>query len=393
MTADVFPVDWAPSNDLIKVLGVGGGGCNAVNYMYKQGVEGCSFIVCNTDMQALRGCDVPEKIQLGHDGLGAGTDPIQGRNAALESQDEIARKVLDTGTQMLFITAGMGGGTGTGAAPVIAKMAKDRGILTVGVVTIPFDNQGNETITRAIDGIHEMEKNVDSLLIIKNQNIITHYGDLLLLGGGGHRTGENSAGGRYALLRKQAREWFPESREAAHWSAQDCMPADGVPYIGRFSAGRPDWYVATGFQKWGMTGSMAAATLLCDLICGKQSPYARVFDPGRFDTKAAAGIAKEGLHAVKGLGRRIFQIPALQAEDLPRGHGGVVKAGAGKLGVCRDDAGGLHAVDIRCPHLGCQLEWNPDEASWDCPCHGSRFDREGRLISGPAQRDLRSGRT
>ena len=220
-----------------------------------------------------------------------------------------------------------------------------------------------------------------------------HYGDLLLLGGGGHRTGENSAGGRYALLRKQAREWFPESREAAHWSAQDCMPADGVPYIGRFSAGRPDWYVATGFQKWGMTGSMAAATLLCDLICGKQSPYARVFDPGRFDTKAAAGIAKEGLHAVKGLGRRIFQIPALQAEDLPRGHGGVVKAGAGKLGVCRDDAGGLHAVDIRCPHLGCQLEWNPDEASWDCPCHGSRFDREGRLISGPAQRDLRTGGT
>ena len=180
MTADVFPVDWAPSNDIIKVLGVGGGGCNAVNYMYKQGVEGCSFIVCNTDLQALRGCDVPEKIQLGHDGLGAGTDPIQGRNAALESQDEIARKVLDTGTQMLFITAGMGGGTGTGAAPIIAKMAKDRGILTVGVVTIPFDNQGNETITRAIDGIHEMEKNVDSLLIIKNQNIITHYGDLLL---------------------------------------------------------------------------------------------------------------------------------------------------------------------------------------------------------------------
>lgn len=177
---EVIPSDWTPSNNLIKVVGVGGGGCNAVNYMYNQGVEGCSFIVCNTDAQDLFGNDVPVKIQLGHDGLGAGTDPVQGRNAALESQEEIERVIFDSETKMLFITAGMGGGTGTGAAPVIARMAKDKGILTVGVVTIPFDNQGNETITRAIEGIHEMEKNVDSLLIIKNQNILTHFGDVLL---------------------------------------------------------------------------------------------------------------------------------------------------------------------------------------------------------------------
>ena len=131
------------------------------------------------DSQALEKCDVPIKIQLG-EGLGAGTNPTEGRNAALNSQDEIAAKVLDNNTDMLFITAGMGGGTGTGAAPVIAAMAKKKGILTVGVVTIPFRNQGNETMSKAIDGINELEKNVDSLLIIDNEKLFEFYGDLLL---------------------------------------------------------------------------------------------------------------------------------------------------------------------------------------------------------------------
>ena len=142
---DIMPRDWSEENSIIKVIGVGGGGCNAVNYMYKQKIKGCNFIVCNTDSQALFKSEVPTKIQMGAKGLGAGTDPVEGRNAALESQDEIAAKVLDNGTEMLFITAGMGGGTGTGASPVIAKMAKDRGILTVAVVTIPFKNEGNES--------------------------------------------------------------------------------------------------------------------------------------------------------------------------------------------------------------------------------------------------------
>ena len=176
---EVLPPDWTPENSMIKVIGVGGGGCNAVTYMYNERIEGCSFIVCNTDAAALQSSNVPIKIQMGK-GLGAGTDPSEGRKAALESQDEIAETVLDNGTEMLFVTAGMGGGTGTGAAPVIAKMAKDRGILTVGVVTVPFDNEGNESVSKAIDGIHELEKNVDSLLIIKNQNILKYYGDLLL---------------------------------------------------------------------------------------------------------------------------------------------------------------------------------------------------------------------
>ena len=176
---DITPVNWTSPDSIIKVIGVGGGGCNAVNYMYRQNIEGCTFIVCNTDAQALNKCDVPIKIQLG-EGLGAGTNPTEGRNAALNSQDEIAEKVLDDETEMLFITAGMGGGTGTGAAPVIASMAKKKGILTVGVVTIPFRNQGPEAMSKALDGITELEKNVDSLLVIDNEKLFDVYGDLLI---------------------------------------------------------------------------------------------------------------------------------------------------------------------------------------------------------------------
>ena len=176
---EIVPETWIPDESIIKVIGVGGGGCNAVNYMHRQRIEGCTFIVCNTDRQALDKCDVPVKIQLGDDGLGAGTNPTEGRNAALNSQNEI-EKILDNNTKMLFITAGMGGGTGTGAAPVIASMARKKGILTVGVVTLPFRYQGNETLSKAIDGISELENNVDSLLIIDNEKLFDVYGDLLI---------------------------------------------------------------------------------------------------------------------------------------------------------------------------------------------------------------------
>ena len=176
---DITPTDWDVDPSIIKVIGVGGGGCNAVSYMYEQKVKGCKFIVCNTDAQALKRCPVPDKIQLG-EGLGAGTNPTEGRNAALESQDIIAEKLLTPETRMVFITAGMGGGTGTGASPVIAKMAKDKGVLTVAVVTIPFRNEGDDTISKAIDGIHELEHNVDSLLIINNEKLYDYYGNLLV---------------------------------------------------------------------------------------------------------------------------------------------------------------------------------------------------------------------
>ncbi len=173
----IVPTDWTDENSIIKVMGVGGGGCNAVNYMYRQKVQGCCFIVCNTDAQALGRCDVPIKIQLGA-GLGAGCDPTKGRNAAIESEEKIAG-ILDNNTKMIFITAGMGGGTGTGASPVIANMAKTRGILTVGVVTIPFKNEGADKYAKAMDGINELEKNVDSLLLINNEKLYDFFGAML----------------------------------------------------------------------------------------------------------------------------------------------------------------------------------------------------------------------
>ncbi len=175
----VVPAEWVSSDKAIKVIGVGGGGCNAVNNMFEKNIQGCCFYVCNTDSQALNKSKVPIKIQLGSAGLGAGCDAIKGRNAALESQDEI-NKIFGPETQMVFVTAGMGGGTGTGAAPVIAKLAKDKGILTIAVVTLPFGNEGDQAMTRAIDGINELEKNVDSILIINNEKIYDVYGEQLI---------------------------------------------------------------------------------------------------------------------------------------------------------------------------------------------------------------------
>ena len=160
---------------IIKVVGVGGGGCNAVNNMYKEGVEGVTYAVCNTDSQSLSRSDVPVKIQLG-EGLGAGGDPERGRNEAENTLDSI-KKLLSDDTKMVFVTAGMGGGTGTGAAPVVAGVAKSMGLLTIGVVTIPFYFEKNRKIIKALKGVEEMRKNVDALLIINNERLCDVYSD------------------------------------------------------------------------------------------------------------------------------------------------------------------------------------------------------------------------
>ena len=177
---NITPRDWEQENSIIKVVGVGGGGCNAVNYMFNKGIVGCSFYVCNSNAAELSKYDVPTKIQLGSSGLGAGQDPVKGRNATLESQDSIANIILDSGTKMLFITAGMGGGTGTGGSPVIAQMAKERGIITIAVVSMPFQNEGQDKIKAAFEGIHELEKTTDALLIIDNQKLYKFFGNTLL---------------------------------------------------------------------------------------------------------------------------------------------------------------------------------------------------------------------
>ena len=170
----------ATTESIIKVIGVGGGGVNAVNYMHRMGIKDVDFVLCNTDAQALNDSPVPVHLQLGKEGLGAGNRPTRAREAAMESINEI-RHMLDDGTKMTFITAGMGGGTGTGAAPVIAEVSKDMGILTVGIVTIPFRFEGPRKIDQALDGVEEMAKHVDALLVINNERLREIYPELTVL--------------------------------------------------------------------------------------------------------------------------------------------------------------------------------------------------------------------
>ena len=167
-------------SSIIMVVGVGGAGGNAVNHMWNLGIKDVGFMVCNTDAQALDNSPVEEKVQLGREGLGAGNDPENGRKAAIESLDDIRRRLEAAGTRMLFVTAGMGGGTGTGASPVIAKLAHEMGILTVGIVTSPLAVEGKIRYEQAFRGIEELSRNDDSLLVINNENIVEMYGRLSL---------------------------------------------------------------------------------------------------------------------------------------------------------------------------------------------------------------------
>ena len=173
-----------------------------------------------------------------------------------------------------------------------------------------------------------------------------HWGSRLLLGGGGHRTGKT--GGGWKVLEDKAQLFYPNAGITHRWAAQDCMSLDGMPYIGQYSAGTPNLYVATGFNKWGMTTSMAAAGLLTDLILGRKNPYEEVFSPSRNMLHPQLGINL--MESTKNL---------------------------------------LSLSPKRCPHLGCALKWNPREHSWDCPCHGSRFTEDGKLLDNPATRDLK----
>lgn len=181
MNDELIPFDLPTfKKSIIKVIGVGGGGNNAVNHMFKLGIKGVDFVVCNTDGQALENSPIETKIQLGSsltEGRGAGNKPEIGKQAAIENIQDVI-DVLSDGTKMIFVTAGMGGGTGTGAAPIIAKAAKELGLLTVGIVTIPFRNEGKRRIAQAMEGIEELEKHVDSLLVINNEKIREIYGDL-----------------------------------------------------------------------------------------------------------------------------------------------------------------------------------------------------------------------
>lgn len=179
-TLDILDFGEEEQNSIIKVIGVGGGGGNAVNHMYKEGIHDVTFVLCNTDAQSLNDSPVPVHLQLGKEGLGAGNKPAKAREAAEETIDDI-RNMLNDGTKMAFITAGMGGGTGTGAAPVIARVSKELDILTVGIVTIPFRFEGDKKIDQALDGVEEMSKQVDALLVINNERLREIYPEMSVL--------------------------------------------------------------------------------------------------------------------------------------------------------------------------------------------------------------------
>ncbi|MBE7003314.1 MAG: FAD-dependent oxidoreductase [Ruminococcaceae bacterium] len=215
-------------------------------------------------------------------------------------------------------------------------------------------------------------------------------GDTLLLGGGLHRCGDPCGDG-YERLRAQARLWFPEAREERAWSTQDCVTLDGVPYIGRYGAATPHLHVAAGFGRWGMTNSMVAATLLTAELLGNCYPFADVFSPDRFFPSASIEAMMEGaLYAVRGRYRRLFTTAETEAAAIPPGGAAVVRHHGRQYGVYRDENGALYAVSPVCPHRGCALEWNGADKTWDCPCHGSRFDYTGRRLFHPAAAALRS---
>lgn len=214
-------------------------------------------------------------------------------------------------------------------------------------------------------------------------------GEYTLVGGGAHRTGKKPSGSAYEYLSHCAQTYWPGCKEQARWSAQDCKTLDGIPYIGTFSKSRPNWYVATGFGKWGMTNSMVSAMLLSGLIRGQKMEYEDVFSPQRLSLQSSAGtFVVEGKEAVTGLLRQTVAIPKDSLEEVREGEGKIVEYEGGKYGVYKDEKGTAYIVSTKCPHLGCQLQWNGDEKSWDCPCHGSRFDYQGKRLDEPAQEDI-----
>lgn len=212
------------------------------------------------------------------------------------------------------------------------------------------------------------------------------FNDILLFGGGAHRTGKMDIDCGYSYLRKKAEEFYPECEEITCWSAQDCITHDELPFIGRFSIYKPYWHVATGLKKWGMTGSMIAAKLICDQVCGRISPYEAFFTPKRMHLMHSyRKLAGDMGISVKGLVKGHLHLPLKQMDKLSVEQGRIVRIGFRRYGVYKDRQGNIHKISVKCPHLGCELVWNNEEKTWDCPCHGSRFGYDGELIDNPAQ--------
>ena len=211
------------------------------------------------------------------------------------------------------------------------------------------------------------------------------YENQLLIGGGAHRTGEAPENDPFEMLVKKGKMLFPEFNETARWSAQDCISLDGIPYIGDFSCASKNVFVATGFNKWGMTTSMAAANIISDMICGKENHRNWIFSPSRFSPVAGAkNFCTNTGETVKGFAKHL-KGTEFTAEGVRNGEARRIKYNGKKAGAYRDENGELFVVSLKCPHLKCELNWNGATKTWDCPCHGSRYDYKGNLLDNPAQ--------
>lgn len=233
----------------------------------------------------------------------------------------------------------------------------------------------------------ENAQELDGMYIDMNKKgySLRNYKNLLLFGGIPQRTGENEEGGAYDELRKAAKELYPNSIEKYHWSAQDCITLDYIPYIGQYSSKTPNLYVATGFKKWGMTNSMVAAMIIRDLIIGKENDFAEIFSPTRFDISSSMkNAANDIMKTAKNFIAQKIHIPKEHVENIQKGNGGIIEYEGKKVGVYKNEDGEIFIVSTKCPHLGCELHWNADELTWDCPCHGSRFDYKGNWVESPA---------
>lgn len=214
-----------------------------------------------------------------------------------------------------------------------------------------------------------------------------NYGGLLIAAGNTHRTGE-SDGDEFMRITTKVKALFPKAAEIARWSAQDCMPPDSVPYIGRYSEKLGNFYVASGFQKWGMTSSMAAAEIISDMICGVKNSDAGIFSPARGCAAASCELVRNGLHTADALVIKKLKSPSKSVSRLKNGEGDIVRYNGKTVAAYKDESGVIHAVSPNCTHLGCRLSFNSELKSWDCPCHGSRFDIDGRVIDNPALKNL-----
>lgn len=243
----------------------------------------------------------------------------------------------------------------------------------------------------ALEGVDiEKRAHLSGMYRDANPNGLTfrNYRNYLIFGCGKHRTGKYKPLDAYASIEQQAKLYYPNASIKYAWSNQDCMTPDSIPYIGRYSVYTPNMYVATGFNKWGMTGSMAAAMILSDMIAGKENEYHKVFYPQRLMLSGSGKFLKDAAITTKSLLKEHMKLPHDKLKDIKIGEGGVINNDGERLGVYRATEEKYYFVTTKCPHLGCSLEWNQNELTWDCPCHGSRFDYKGNLISNPATRNI-----